>query len=466
MATGRADELKGNSVRSYNHRAGFGAWLNDMNNEQMPHENWPCKELTPATVAGITRALGLQSWGGFNEFNVFGLCVTRDWPLDIASAMDEDRKRRAKEVIDAAHENGIRVLLGLGVYSWGFDTIIANCPGVKGEGPDVSAMCGSKPESWQWMKKVIDFHFTEFELDGFHLEASDQGRCYCAECKKMSDVVYFNTLNARCADHIRSKWPDKTLMVNMCGYVRTNRDVTDEEFDDLVKLGDHIDYLIDAGHRKLYVAESARRDFLKRMKCDFGTSAGTWIYPPQRWDRLRWFIPYTNHTGSHIKELYEDGGRAIEYYMGPTINPGVEVNVMFGGRILSNVDQPFDEILRDVVEALYRPRSAATRDGLVDIFQRAESAWFDRTNPDPHCTKARRGEVHVCELFGTNPGPPGHLRAMTRENRAAYKEDLLAIKDQVLKMMDDIGTKIRAERIVKCVDNNLTEIELVDAGKA
>ncbi|NTW10275.1 MAG: hypothetical protein HGA26_02825, partial [Chlorobiaceae bacterium] len=50
--------------------------------------------------------------------------------------------------------------------------------------------------------------------------------------------------------------------------------------------------------------------------------------------RQRWFLPYSRRTGLHLEDLHAQGGRAVEYYMGPADNPGVEVNIAFGGRKL------------------------------------------------------------------------------------------------------------------------------------
>jgi len=47
-----------------------------------------------------------------------------------------------------------------------------------------------------------------------------------------------------------------------------------------------------------------RREFIARLKCDYGTSGGFWVYPPPRWDRLRWFFPYVHRTGEFPARIY------------------------------------------------------------------------------------------------------------------------------------------------------------------
>ena len=451
-------------MRAYTHRTAFGAWINDMRNEAMPTKNWPHVVIDDRTVADSVRCLEVQAQAGFNEFDVFGLFASYAWPLDIRSAVDAERGRRVKTLLDAAHGLGIRVLCGLGVYSWGFDQIIEHCPEVRGTNPH--ALCGSRAESWQWMSKVIDFILSEYDVDGFHLESSDQGRCSCSECAAQGNVEYHCGLNARTAAYIRSRWPDKILMVNMCGYTPWGTKLTKEEQGHLVVLSQHLDYLIDPGHAGFFIDEQSRPDFIRALDCDFGTSGGAWVYPPQRWERLRWFLPYTMQTGRHIRQLYEDGGRALEYYMGPTLNPGVEINIACGGRLLSNIDRSDEEILAEVVDELYRPRTTAVGQQLVAIFQRAERAYFDIWQPYPPRSRANPGELHLTPLFGTEPGPATYLTGTRPDQRpldtaglTTYRTALRALLDDVSSLTGALRDQERMQRIETCLQNALTDID-------
>lgn len=104
-------------TRPYNHRTAFGCWINDMRNQAMPRENWPYGVLDDQAVDSITGCLDLQRQAGFNEFCVFGLLATRDWPMDISSAASANRRQKMNKILKAAHERGIKVNYGLGVYS-------------------------------------------------------------------------------------------------------------------------------------------------------------------------------------------------------------------------------------------------------------------------------------------------------------------------------------------------------------
>jgi hypothetical protein len=143
------------------------------------------------------------------------------------------------------------------VYSWGFDAIIAHDAAVRGLNPH--AMCGSRPESWQWMTRIIDYLLEEFGFDGFHLEAADLGRCPCRACAPESDTVYYSRLNAQTAAYIREARPDAVTMVNLCGSLSGGATVPRHEWPHLHELGRHLDFLVDPGHYGHFIAPTALR---------------------------------------------------------------------------------------------------------------------------------------------------------------------------------------------------------------
>ena len=104
---------------------------------------------------------------------------------------------------------------GLGVYSWGFEEIIRANPRLSRGNP--RAMCASQPESWDWMRKVIDFAMTRFPVDGASLQSADQGRCECNQCRRWPDTEYHARLDIRVSEYIRAHWPGKTIGVSGWG---------------------------------------------------------------------------------------------------------------------------------------------------------------------------------------------------------------------------------------------------------
>ncbi len=89
------------------------------------------------------------------------------------------------KLIDLAHAKGLRVISGLDAHtSSGFDEILhANPNLMKGNS---HTMGGSEEASWEWMRKVIDYAFTRFPIDGVSMQSADQGRCTCDRCSRYS----------------------------------------------------------------------------------------------------------------------------------------------------------------------------------------------------------------------------------------------------------------------------------------
>ena len=450
---------------SFNHRTAFAPWINDMRNVAMANERWPFAQIDDQTITDLRLCLELAAKAGFNEFDVFGLFTSYAWPLDIRSAVDDDRAARVRTILDMAHELGIRVVCGLGVYSWGFDEVIAKVPGVRGTNP--RAMCSSKEESWQWMTKVIDFILSDYDVDGFHLESSDQGRCECDDCISLSNAEYHCRINSRTADYVRTIRPDALLSVNLVGLVPWGSTLGPEDRSHFIGLSKHLDAIVDPGHvGKGFVHEDDRAAFIASLECDFGTSGGAWVYPAQRWDRLRWFLPYTKRTGQHIRDLYADGGRAIDYYMGPVINPGVEMCIAFGGRLLMDVERTDKEILGELVEELYHPANTEVADRIVSIFQRTEDAYYLNFHPHLPRTEPSPGELHLAPLFGSESGPAIYLAGTRPDDQpfeggglSRYRSELNAVLQDVIGLDGQAKDDGRLSRIAVALQNVIADID-------
>jgi len=351
--------------------------------------------------------------------------------------------------------------LGIGVYSWGFDEIIANVPEVQGTNPH--AMCLESPVSWEWMKRILDYVADNFDFDGFHLESSDQRRCECEKCLKYSDVEYFSKINAMCADYIRAKKPEAILMANMSMYMWPGQFVeTERDFQAILKMGESLDYLIDGGHFGFFLRGRFRERAFKELKCAFGSSGGIWVYMPQRWDRLRWFLPTLKRSCEHLKEIRGQGADAAEFYMGAAINPGVEMNILCGGKILNDPSREVYDVLCEAVGELYRPHGEETCRKLADIFITAEDAYYDNVN-----FSEISNELILEPLFGRSPGPPVYLSErgkmggdvwMTGEGRKAYGQAMESISTDIREIMEHIGDRERLDRIGTCVNNILKDI--------
>ncbi len=437
---------------AYTFRTAQGVWINDMRDRALPHHQWPSVVLDGRAVEGLLSSIRLQAESGYNCLTVFGLLTASSWLPEIPRTVSRQRQRQVRRILAAARAHGLKVLYGLGVYSWGFDQIIEADPVVRG--PNPHALCGSRPESRRWMEKVVDYLLAEFAFDGFHLEASDQGRCTCPACSSQSNTAYYSRINAQTAAYIRQRQPGAVLMVNMCGYLPWGTSVPRQEWSHLQELGRHLDFLIDAGHAGYFIPPQQRAKFIRSLPCAFGTSGGVWVYPPQRWNRLRWFLPYTRRTGAHLEELHAQGGRAVEYYMGPARNPGVEVNIAFGGRKLTQVRRDNHEILCEVLESLYRPTDAAAGAGLAEVFAEAEEGFFAHFDPQRPC-----GELHLTPLLGRRPGPPLYVQpGMTPAGRRAYGRRLQALLGRLERLAPRLRSPARLARLRACIRGTLADL--------
>src|SRR5207248_1666641 len=117
-------------------------------------------------------------------------------------------------------------------------------------------------------------------------------------------------------------------------------------------------------------------------------------------------------TGAYIKQLYAQGGRGVMFYQGPIVNPGVEVNLAVGGRLMCDVSRGVEDVLMQVLEERYRPKKSTSLRTLADVFLKSERAYFDNWQEaeiEKHDKVPPPGELHLGPLFGDSPGGPTYL---------------------------------------------------------
>jgi hypothetical protein len=446
---------------AYRYRIAFGCWINDMRSEPLPLDNWPAAPLDDRCVESIIEAMEVQSRAGFQYLDVWGLFATYGWPVDIVSAIDPERRRRIRRLIEAAHERGMKLVLGLGTYSWGYDKIIEADPAVRGKDPagkpHPHAMCDANPKSFAYVKKIIDFVLSEFDFGGVHLESCDLGCCFCPQCAGKDGVAAYNArINEKTARYIKSKWPDKIVYVITINWLPTGKHFSDKDKNQVLELGRHIDCLFDQGHTGYHLAPQERRAFLPKLGCAYGTSGKLWLYPDARWDRSSYFLPYVRRAAEGWKAQYQDGVRGSLHYQGPMSNPSTEVNVAVGGRILADTRRDVEDVLGEVIDFCYRPRTALTMRRLVDLFLRAEESYFSNWPRQEALFRKLYGFVPGefkldQNLFGTSPGPATYLKEpmLDAEGRRAYKKGLMSILEElpaIEGLCDDKGRLAKIKR--------------------
>ncbi|MCC6587366.1 MAG: hypothetical protein IT168_11790 [Bryobacterales bacterium] len=424
---------------------GYLGWITDLATHADTNAGWPSMRLDAALMRDYHETFGLMREWKLQDLCIWGLYVSRSWPLDINSSVTPERGKLIEKLIGGAHAHNLRVVSGLGIYSWGFDQILqANPHLMKG---NKSAMCGSEDESWQWMRKVIDFVFTRFPIDGVSMQSADQGRCPCEKCKRYSETEYHARLNIRCAEYIHSKYPNKLVAVSGWGM----RFHDPAALPHIVELSKRIDYLIDVRDSSRQNDPALRRRMIESLKCSFGTLGGPQVEPPQHWPRDRWFLPTIESVGEHLRQLHAEGGRACEWFYHILANPGDEISTWVAAKVLANPATPWRTHLNTSLERLYRVTKTSHRDALAEAFLAAERAYI-RHIPN-FC-----GTISMEPLLSNNPGPPVYLtRRLNAHQRKQYAAGLQAARAQFVKIAPDIPERNRLQFILRSIDNTLKD---------
>jgi hypothetical protein len=421
---------------------GYLGWITDLATFADTYAEWPSMRVDDALLKDYRETFRLMKLLGFEDLCFWGLYVSRAWPVDIKSAVTPERAKRIHKLIAAARASGIRIVSGLGVYSWGFEEILRVNPKLR-KTANPSTMCGSEEESWEWMRKVIDYVFTRFPIEGVSMQSADQGRCACEKCSRYSETEYHVMLNIRCAKYIRSRWPGKVVAVSGWGM----RFEDPANLPALVDLSRNIDYLIDVRDSSRRKDPALRAKLIASLQCAFGTLGGPQVEPPQHWARDRWFLPTVRGAAGHLQSLYAEGGRACEWFYHILANPGDEISTWVVGRTLADPATPWRKHLDSSVEQIYRVRNSTVRDGLSEAFLAAEDAYL-RYLPD-FC-----GTISMEPLVSSRPGPPVYLtRRLTAPQRSEYGAALKRVRSLFAALERDVPDRRRLAIILRAIDN-------------
>lgn len=417
-------------------------WITDQDSRPDENTAWPSMRLDETTMADYERTFDMMVETGFNQIVIWGLFVSDAWPLDITSAVTPQRGKLVERLVARASKRGIRVLNGLGVYSWGFRNIIAANPKL---GPTSrEAMCASEEESWDWMRKILDYTSTRFALDGVSMQSADRGRCTCDRCKRWTDAEYHSRINIRAAEYLRSKWPKQTLAVS--GWGMNFEDPASQPH--VVNLSSRIEYLIDVDGSTTRRDPAYRKQFVRNLKCGMGTLGGPQVEPPQHWKRDRWFLPTARHNAQHLAALKADGGRACEYFFHILANPGDELTQHVVGLCLSQPDVAWEKHLDQSIRRIYRLSNSAEVTQLAEAFLAAEDAYFNNARP------VRDGTISMEPLVGSSPGPAIYLsKHMDAQQIAAYSRDLSKVADKFRALPPKLQANPRIALSLRCIAN-------------
>jgi len=441
----------------FNHKVLLG-WINDVSTQPRIGKRWPMIDVDEQLRQDYHELFGVLKDWGYDGLAIWGLIVNHSWPVNLDDSLTAERRHFLQQVIEDAHEHGLRIYSGLGLYSWGFEEIIRAHPETaKDEGrivwdefqPDNGvAMCYHSEAAREWMRKVVDFVFEAVEIDGAGMQSADQGRCYCKQCREMGDMEYHALVNDEWAGYIKSRWPSATVAVS--GWGMSFNKV--EDIPHLQRLGRHLDYIVDVRDQAGQAGSEFRRNLISSLPCDFGSLGGTTFVPPQRWERFRWFLPHAGLTGGNLQQLYKDGGRAHEFFAGPLVNPQYELMTKFTGYLLNHPETTIEQALAVVVNDVFAPQTKGVEEGIVQWLLAMEAAFFDKATPT-------YGEFDFEPLMGMQPGDPTYLRKLPNAYLSEYRNSLQKLGAELQSLAKNCRKPQMIGQITRCLSAVSDDVE-------
>lgn len=432
-------------------------WINDNCPRPLQGAEWPDISVDETTIVTYDDFFRQAQDAGFKAITLWGLYCSHAWPVPLNSPKIHARRKVVDAIIEAAHRHDIKPLFGIGVYSWGFDEIIKFDPScARNEGrmvygnvvPDNGvAMCYHEPSAREWMRKVIDLCVKELGAKGFGFQPADLGRCYCRDCRLLTDIEYYIRVTHETAAYARSI--DKDLLLGLSAWgVEIGGPI-----ENTVRLAKDLDFVTDVSDQSAAHGRKFRSDLAAKLPCALGSLGGPVIVPPQRWERDRWFFPTCKLTGSNIRELGEDGGTAFEFFMGPLNNPQGELMLHFVGEQLRHPDLPVERTLGSVVDKLLKPKSSQARSAIVAWLLSVEAAFVKGSGKLPG------GEFDFEPLKSKFAGPPIYLDRLPGPARAQYRADILELKNQLPDLSRSCARPALLHAIDRCLVNVLKDID-------
>ncbi|MFC2123593.1 hypothetical protein ACFLU5_02180 [Bacteroidota bacterium] len=433
----------------FTHR-GYLGWFMDLSRTARIGYHWPSIEIDSALMADYEETLAFFERSRMTEITIWGLFTNSAWEPVIKNTIDMEREEIVREVIDMAHEKGIKVICGLGIYSWGFDKIMDAYP-------DLRCPCNERtmdlanPEAMEWQKKVIDYIMDGYDFDGFSTQSADQGRCTCGAFGELSTMEYHAILNQQVINHIRSK--DKDYIIGISGWGMNFGDPGDLE--SIVKMTRNLDYLNDVGETVLKRGRDYRKKFIQAIfPCKFGNIGTPNVEPIHAMRRDHYFVPTAKRACRNLQELYQDGGRACEVYYRSRSNPGDEITVEVIANLLSNPAMPYENVLKSTLSFLYQPADDAAMQEFVEILSEAEDAFFNNTRED-------RQIILLLSRGALEPSSE-YLEKMPTESLMAYKSVMSDLYDRANSLSNKVNNQEKFRKVLVCFENVIEEIRLIE----
>jgi hypothetical protein len=438
------------SQTSFNHR-GYLGWLIDLSRNDC-HEEWPSIKIDSSLVTDYIETLDFLQRSNMTEMSLWGFFTNKYWEPQVENTIDTERKVLINKLLANAHSRKIKVLCGLGIYSWGFNKIIKEYPSV-GCPCNKQVMDLTNDESWNWQKKVIDFIMDNFDFDGFSLQSADLGRCNCGNSANFSTMEYHAILNQKAVSYIRSKKPD--LIIGISGWGMDFSNPNDLKY--IKEMTRNVNYLIDIGESAGFAGKETRKQLINAiLPCEYGNSAIPNIEPIQALPRYYYFVPTVYRTGQRLKELYNDGGRACEAYVRTRGNPGDEITIEVVAKLLSNPENDITTILEESLQDLFHPENELILKELVNIYHEAEDAFFNYCYAENQHSQYK-DIILLMPRDLVNPEST-YLKNMTIDNLRAYESIMKNIETRILIISDHVNNQDKIKQLSKCITTVIGEI--------
>jgi hypothetical protein len=435
--------------KGFEHR-GYLGWMIDMSRTEC-HDTWPSIRIDSALLSDYAETLDFLQRSGMNEITLWGLFTNKYWEPEVENTIDTKRKELIKLIIAMAHQRNLKLINGMGIYSWGFDKILQESPGV-GCPCNPHVMDLSSPESWLWQKKVIDYVMDNFDFDGISMQSADLGRCTCGQSQQLSDMEYHAIINQKAVGYIRSKNPDYIIGISGWGMNFGNPD----DLKYVQQMTKNTDYLIDVGESVLEAGSDYRQILIKTIApCRYGNTAAPNIEPIQAMPRDSYFIPTIYHSSLRLKDIFKAGGLACETYVRTRGNPGDKATIEVVARILANPEKDITSALKETLEFIYGPVNNDVLSELAKIYGEAEDAFFS------NYSGSDQELIEVMPRAQTTP-ESSYFKNMKPSLKEAYSKTMNSLYLRVKALTGKVENNHEMELLINCFTNILQQINLSD----
>lgn len=426
----------------YEHR-GYLGWLIDMSSTAC-FEKWPSVKLDSAVIADYEETLDFLQRSDINEITPWGLFTNEYWQPQVEKTIDAKRKAIVKELIAKAHKRNIKVICGMGIYSWGFNKIIEENPSVKCA-CNLVVMDWTAEESWLWQKKVIDYVMDNFDFDGISMQSADRGRCNCGKSAQFADLEYHALINQKAVNYIRSRKPK--YIIGISGWGMNFSNPADLKY--IQQMTKNVDYLVDVGETALNAGKEYRQKLIQSiLPCQYGSTAIPNVEPLQSMPRNYYLVPTVYHTCNALKEIYEEGGRACETYARTRGNPGDEVTVEVIAKILNNPQVDISKALDESIESVFQPENKLVTNELAKVFKEAENAFFENI---PDESKFDRKIILLMPRELQTPSSE-YIKAMEPAKKLAYGETIKKLYNRLLPLKIKVKNQAKFKILLQCFE--------------